>query len=174
MVKFTNFCGIFATTFMVATAITIASCSQDDDYYDSNMYTLAEKMETRSGGDPGGEVPHQLREGLPVYAGDTIIHDVQIGNFFADLYISWTRGFTGMRTPRSGVNVIYNFRDYTYEGSTISLGYNTASWEEDKTVKGTLYYTVEGWIEEYPYIAHCVYRLNEELIVRIDSTLYTQ
>jgi hypothetical protein len=54
MVKFTNFCGIFATTFMVATAITIASCSQDDDDYNSNMYTLAEKMETRSGGDPGG------------------------------------------------------------------------------------------------------------------------
>ena len=54
MVKFTNFCGIFATTFMMATAITIVSCSQDDDDYNSNMYTLAEKMETRNGGDPGG------------------------------------------------------------------------------------------------------------------------
>ena len=44
----------FATIFMVATAITIVSCSQDDDDYNSDMYTLAEKMETRSGGDPGG------------------------------------------------------------------------------------------------------------------------
>ena len=60
MVKFTNFCGIFATVFMVATAITIVSCSQDDDDYNSNMYTLAEEMETRSGGDPesgGGYTP---------------------------------------------------------------------------------------------------------------------
>lgn len=59
MVKFTNFCGIFATVFMVATAITIASCSQDDDY-DSNMYTLAEEMDTRSGGDPGGPDTTQI------------------------------------------------------------------------------------------------------------------
>lgn len=44
-----NFCGIFATVFMVVTAITIASCSQDDDDYNSNMYTLAEEMDTRSG-----------------------------------------------------------------------------------------------------------------------------
>lgn len=50
-----NFCGIFATAFIVTTTFVIASCSQDDDDYDSNMYTLAEKMETRSGGDPGGE-----------------------------------------------------------------------------------------------------------------------
>ena len=49
-----NFCGIFATAFIVTTTFVIASCSQDDDYYDSDMYTLAEKMETRSGGDPGG------------------------------------------------------------------------------------------------------------------------
>jgi hypothetical protein len=49
-----NFCGIFATVFMVVTAITIASCSQDDDDYNSDMYTLAEKMETRSGVEGGG------------------------------------------------------------------------------------------------------------------------
>lgn len=53
MVKFTNFCGIFATVFILTTTVIIASCSQDDDYYESDMYTLAEKMETRSGGDPG-------------------------------------------------------------------------------------------------------------------------
>ena len=41
-----SFCGIL-----------LASCSQDDDYYESDMYTLAE-METRSGGgDPGGGQP---------------------------------------------------------------------------------------------------------------------
>lgn len=56
MKKFTNFCGIFATLFVTTTIVLLASCSQDDDYYDnSEMYTLAEEMGTRSGGgDPGG------------------------------------------------------------------------------------------------------------------------
>lgn len=52
-----SFCGIFATLFVTTTIILLASCSQDDDCYESDMYTLAE-METRSGGgDPGGGQP---------------------------------------------------------------------------------------------------------------------
>lgn len=43
-----SFCGIFATLFVTTTIILLASCSQDDDYYESDMYTLAE-METRLG-----------------------------------------------------------------------------------------------------------------------------
>ncbi|MBR1666733.1 MAG: hypothetical protein IJ693_00495 [Bacteroidaceae bacterium] len=50
-----NFCGIFATTFLATTIALISSCSQDDDFYDSDMYTLAEEMTTRSGGEPGGD-----------------------------------------------------------------------------------------------------------------------
>ena len=48
------FCGIFATVFVTTTMAQLASCSQDDDYYDSDMYTLAE-MGTRLGGD-GDEI----------------------------------------------------------------------------------------------------------------------
>ena len=57
MNKIKNFCGIFATVFVTTTMVILASCSQDDDYYDnSEMYTLAEEMGTRSGGgDPGGQ-----------------------------------------------------------------------------------------------------------------------
>ena len=53
--KFTNFCGIFATLFVTTTVVFLASCSQDDDAYDnSEMYTLAE-MGTRLGaGDEWG------------------------------------------------------------------------------------------------------------------------
>lgn len=50
MMKFKNFCGVFATVFVTTTIILLASCSQDDDYYESDMYTLAE-MGTRLGGD---------------------------------------------------------------------------------------------------------------------------
>ena len=54
MMTFTNFCGIFATIFVTTTIILLASCSQDDDYYESDMYTLAE-MGTRLGDpEPGG------------------------------------------------------------------------------------------------------------------------
>ena len=55
MIKIPNFCGIFATLFVTTTMVLLASCSQDDDNYDSDMYTLAE-MGTRlgGGGDPGG------------------------------------------------------------------------------------------------------------------------
>ena len=42
MKNFSNFCGIFATLFVTTTMVLLASCSQDDDYYDSDMYTLAE------------------------------------------------------------------------------------------------------------------------------------
>lgn len=50
MRNFSNFCGIFATVFVTTTIILLASCSQDDDNYDSDMYTLAE-MGTRLVGD---------------------------------------------------------------------------------------------------------------------------
>ena len=48
----TSFCGIFATLFVTTTMVLLASCSQDDDNYDSDMYTLAE-MGTRLGGEGG-------------------------------------------------------------------------------------------------------------------------
>mgnify|MGYP006916119153 CR=1 FL=1 len=46
----------FATAFIAATIILVSSCSQDDDYYDSDMYTMAEKLETRAG--EGGGTPN--------------------------------------------------------------------------------------------------------------------
>ena len=52
-----NICGIFATVFAIATVISLASCSQDDEYYyDSEMFTRSEEMMTR-GGEQGGYTP---------------------------------------------------------------------------------------------------------------------
>ena len=51
------FCGIVATAFIVATIILVSSCSQDDDYYESDKYTMAEKLETRAGESGGGGTP---------------------------------------------------------------------------------------------------------------------
>ncbi len=59
---FSTLCGICATAFIVTTIFTISSCSQDDDYYESDMYTMAEPLETRAaepggGGEPEGNAP---------------------------------------------------------------------------------------------------------------------
>ncbi len=62
--KFSNFCGIFATLFVTTTMVLLASCSQDDDNYDSDMYTLAE-MGTRLGGEGGN--PGGGGSSLPMY-----------------------------------------------------------------------------------------------------------
>ena len=54
-----SFSGIFAAVFAVATVITLASCSQDDEYYEDGLFTRADEMMTRIGGDPGGGGNHQ-------------------------------------------------------------------------------------------------------------------
>ena len=114
MIKFSNFCGIFATVFVTTTIILLASCSQDDDYYESDMYTLAE-METRGGGgDPGnggGEPdPPMNYFGNPVKAGaDTIKFDVEESEM--EVFISWSNGFTGMSSPVSDIVITPHYWD---------------------------------------------------------------
>ena len=48
-----NFSGIFSAVFAVATVITLASCSQDDEYYEDGLFTRADEMMTRSEGGQG-------------------------------------------------------------------------------------------------------------------------
>ena len=55
--KKTNLSGIFAAALIAVTIFTLASCSQDDEYYyDSEMFTRSEEMMTR-GGEQGGYTP---------------------------------------------------------------------------------------------------------------------
>ena len=54
--KKTNFFAIFATMFVAATVIMLASCSQDDEYYEDGLFTRADEMMTRAG-EPGGYTP---------------------------------------------------------------------------------------------------------------------
>ena len=81
MRKISNFCGIFATLFVTTTIILLASCSQDDDYYDnSEMYTLAEEMGTRSGGgDPGSGSVEIKKLNLMCNIGENQLHFFQQG-----------------------------------------------------------------------------------------------
>ena len=64
MKKKFNLCGIFATMFVAAIIFSVSSCSQDDDYYESDMYTMAEPLETRAGLEPspGGGNDNKMYE----------------------------------------------------------------------------------------------------------------
>ena len=56
IMKRKKFSGIFAAVFVAATVITLASCSQDDEYYEDGLFTRADEMMTRSG-EQGGYTP---------------------------------------------------------------------------------------------------------------------
>ncbi len=77
-----NFCGIFATVFVAATVIMLASCSQDDEYYEDGLFTRADEMMTRSG-EQGGYTPTQPTQStVPIYS-DTVYASYKF-SFHAD------------------------------------------------------------------------------------------
>jgi hypothetical protein len=53
-----NLSGIFATALIAVTIFTLASCSQDDEYYEDGLFTRADEMMTRSEGGQGGYTPN--------------------------------------------------------------------------------------------------------------------
>ena len=130
-IKFKNFCGIFATLFVTTTMVLLASCSQDDDNYDSDMYTLAEMGTRLGGGDPGngGYDPNPPKPyfGNPVQAGgDTINFNVE-ADCPMEAYINWSRGYTGMTAPVSNISILISFYPIL--------------WEEDEKHRNVYYIT---------------------------------
>ena len=82
MKKYQIFSIIFATVFVATTTLLISSCSQDDDYYDTDMHTLAEKRMTRSG------EPQPAFEGLGAGTGEYTFHMVG-SDFNVTFDLSW-------------------------------------------------------------------------------------
>lgn len=129
MIKLTNFCGIFATVFVTTTIILLASCSQDDDNYDSDMYTMAE-MGTRLGGkgDPGGNdpTPPTLYNGNPIQAGlDTI--KFEVAGYEIETFVGWSRGYTGLSAPVSNISIVPHYWD-TLQYSGLTYINSTGEW----------------------------------------------
>lgn len=137
MIKFSNFCGIFATVFVTTTIFLLASCSQDDDNYDSDMYTMAE-MGTRLGGkgDPYNVNPPKNNYLVP----STIECPIYIGNRY-----------------KSGLDVIFivSWSDTIRAGSEVQISYNPIinnhSQKECRTENGQTVF-----INEYNYLNHTI------------------
>ena len=93
-----NFCAIFATMFVAATVIMLASCSQDDEFYEEGLFTRADEMMTRAG-EPGGYTPtptpppvHKIAAGV-----DTFYYDIPlVYSIDIESIISWEEGYTSV------------------------------------------------------------------------------
>ena len=65
--------------FVVATVITLASCSQDDEFYEDGLFTRADEMMTRSG-ESGGYTPTPTPPPVQKIAAgvDTFYYDIPL------------------------------------------------------------------------------------------------
>ena len=110
MNKRLSFCGILATAFIAATMIIVSSCSQEDDYYDTDMYTMAEELETRAG-EPGNEPATErwIKAGsIDMEAGTSSQHRITF-------YVSWEE-----QTISDGIKTTVS---YTILNNSSSLDY---------------------------------------------------
>jgi len=154
MKKKLNFCGIFATAFVATVMLTIVSCSQDDEYYDSDMYTLAEAPTTRSispvEGGSGFNNPLPFQEELEPGEEDTLVTLIS-AQMDVVLHLSWKGGTTDEITakvtvkdtiPRSSYLHVYDslgiyrgaIRRYKYVAKPIQkyAHYNDGAFESNE------------------------------------------
>ena len=93
-----NFCAIFATMFVAATVIMLASCSQDDEFYEEGLFTRADEMMTRAG-EPGGYTPTPTPPPVQKIAAgvDTFYYDIPlVYSIDIESIISWEEGYTSV------------------------------------------------------------------------------
>ena len=138
-----NICGIFATVFAIATVITLASCSQDDEYYyDSEMFTRSEEMMTR-GGDQGGYTPTPCPIQKIAAGADTSYYK-KLFPVILELVISWPEGYTTVTANPVNPSLGVYFQDEMYVNLDSGLYYEiketTAQWNGGSAVYGTFTY----------------------------------
>ena len=104
---FSTLCGICATAFIASTIITVSSCSQDDDYYESDMYTMAEPLETRAA-EPGTGEP------LMIAAGSDTIYRNDILSEPTEVIFTWPQGSFGTGHPTFSVSIFVKTLDGLY------------------------------------------------------------
>ena len=119
MNKISKICGIFAVGTMMLSTFFVTSCNSEDDFDfgPDSQYSLAERKMTRA-----GETYQPITEGFPAAQGDTTMLNKSIEQFYFDIAVNWTRGFTGYGTPHSNVRATFNIRNDEYITSDIING----------------------------------------------------
>lgn len=159
------FGGVCATALFVSAAVSVISCSGDEEYYENGNYTLANKRVTRS------EEFHYPHEGYPVAAGAKTFHGQSIGGFRADVDVSWGRGFTGMRQPRSSPGAAIRFyRNDMSSEIRVEQESLTSEWKSDDCVEVVFVYSV--YINEYIMVRRAKSVTTYTVPLVPDSTLF--
>ena len=98
-----NLSGIFATALIAVTIFTLASCSQDDEYYEDGLFTRADEMMTRS------EEPYDI---LLLSGSDTLMVSIMDGTVDTGLKVSfnitWQGGLLKTATASIDERAIYD------------------------------------------------------------------
>lgn len=157
--------GVCATALVISAAVSVISCSGDDEYYEGGNYTLANKRMTRS------EEFHYPHEGYPAAEGAKTLSHESIDGYIADVDISWGRGFTGMRQPRSRPSVIFRFyNNDMFDGIRVEQESLTSEWKSDDCIDVVFVYSVY----RYDKIIKVREKFNAQYTVSLkpDSTLF--
>ena len=140
-----NFCAIFATMFVAATVIMLASCSQDDEYYEDGLFTRADEMMTRAG-EPGGNTPTPPTPPpvQKIAAGADTSYYRELFPVILELVISWPEGYTSVTAHPVNPSLKVNFLDELYIDAEDSIRYEiigtTAQWFGGSAVSATFTY----------------------------------
>ena len=132
-----NLSGIFAAVFAVATVITLASCSQDDEYYEDGLFTRAERTIDDLEGNPG----ENFNRKEYIHSGDTTFVQ-RIGGFAVNLEViynvKWSGGIYNGSPATITLEGIRNNSSvpcYTSSGNLSSINkYEFISWEKGTQV----------------------------------------
>ena len=139
-----NLSGIFATMFVAATVIMLASCSQDDEYYEDGLFTRVDEMMTRAG-EPGGYTPTPTPPPVQkIAAGADTSYYRELFPVILELVISWPEGYTSVTAHPVNPSLKVNFLDELDIDAEDAIRYEikgtTAQWLGGSAVYGTFRY----------------------------------
>ena len=144
--KRANLSGIFSAVFVAATVIMLASCSQDDEYYEDGLFTRADEMMTRAG-EPGGYTPTPTPPPVQkIAAGADTSYYRELFPVILELVISWPEGYTSVTAHPVNPSLSVGFLDYLDIAGNIQyeIKETTAQWCGASAVYGTFRYIGKG------------------------------
>ena len=137
------FSGIFAAAFVATAAFTLASCSQDDEYYEGGLFTRADEMMTK--GEQGGYTPTPTPPPVQkIAAGADTSYYRELFPVILELVISWPEGYTSVTAHPVNPSLKVNFLDELDIDAEDTIRYEitgtTAQWLGGSAVYGTFSY----------------------------------
>ena len=166
---------VFATA-----SVCFSNCSSEDDFgeMEEMEFTMASKKMTRAGENLDDYTSFW---GIPVMGGDTSIYNVLVDEFYCDIYIHWTGGFTGtLSNTRSFVYFEIYAKNEGELNRYINFKGRNSRWNDNHEIELEIDYDVEQAYNtnnpNEPYFKRVIregtYRETFSVNPGIDSTLY--